>query len=175
MMSMCYWVNSRYWSSQALARNTSSADVVIRVADFQQVNWVGFNFCKYHKQAVEIFQILPNSEKFFCELKPNRCASFKVWCVDEIHFENLISKLNNYADIELEFIISNPHQIPELFQPLNLTFYERSIREQRKQGMQGKKAFKTSKTKEEKNSLLETLAPPSTLAPPAFFSGGGGC
>ncbi|WP_242044824.1 hypothetical protein [Anabaena azotica] len=126
MMSMCYWKNRCYWSSQASSRKQSSADVVIRVADLQQVNWVGFNFCKYHEQAVGIFQELPKSEKFFYELKPNHYASFKVWCVDAMHFENLINKLNNYTDVELEFIISNPQQIPEIFQPLNLTFYERN-------------------------------------------------
>lgn len=127
MMSMCFWENSHYWSSQPSPRRQYSSGVVIRVAYFKKVNWVGFNFCKYHAEAVGIFQELPKSEKFFYELKPNCYISFKVWCVDGKHFEKVISGLNNYVDIGLEFIISSPDQVPELFQALNLTFYERSV------------------------------------------------
>ncbi len=126
MMSMCFWENSYYWSSQPPAKKQYSSEVVIRVADFKTVSWLGFNFCKYHAQGVRVFQELPNNEKFFYELKPNYYTSFKVWCVDHKHFYKLVSELNNYADIKLEFIINSPHQVPELFQPLNLTFFERS-------------------------------------------------
>jgi hypothetical protein len=128
MMSMCFWKNSHYWSSCSSSRKQNSSSVVIRVAYFQKVNWVGFNFCKYHAQAVKNLKTLPDSDKFFYEIKPNCYASFKVWCIDDKHFEKVISFLNNYADVDLEFIINSPEQIPELFQPLNLTFYERRAR-----------------------------------------------
>lgn len=125
MMSMCFWKNSPYWSSHSSSTTRDWGSVVIRIAYFKPINWVGFNFCKYHPDAVEVFRKLPKSDRFFYEIKPNRYASFKVWCVDGQHFEKIISLLKNVPDIELEFVISEPSQIPELFQPLNLTFYER--------------------------------------------------
>lgn len=127
MMSMCFWSNSHYWSSCPSPRKKNSSTVVIRVAYFKKVNWVGFNFCKYHAEAVKIFRTLPANDRFFYEMKLNCYAAFNVWCIDDKHFEKLISELNNYVDIGLEFIISTPDQVPELFQALNLTFYERSV------------------------------------------------
>jgi hypothetical protein len=126
MMSMCFWSHSHYWTSRSSSTTRDSGSVVIRIAYFKTVNWVGFNFCKYHPDAVEVFRKLPKSDRLFYEIKPNRYVSFKVWCVDGQHFEKIISFLKNYPDIELEFVISEPSQIPELFQPLNLKFYERS-------------------------------------------------
>ncbi|MBW4559200.1 MAG: hypothetical protein KME59_25440 [Trichormus sp. ATA11-4-KO1] len=126
MMAMCFWKNSHHWSSQPSPRKKYSDHVVIRVADFKTINWVGFNFCKYHAQAVRIFQQLPSSEKLFYEIQPNCYKKFPVWCIDSRQFENVINELNHCAGIHLRFIISSPHQVPELFQPLNLTFLERN-------------------------------------------------
>ncbi|MBD2212187.1 hypothetical protein H6G27_20285 [Nostoc linckia FACHB-104] len=137
MMSMCFWKNSPYWSSRSSSTTRDWGSVVIRIAYFKLINWVGFNFCKYHPDAVEVFRKLPKSDRFFYEIKPNRYASFKVWCVDGQHFEKIISFLKNSPDIELEFVISDLCQIPELFQPLNLKFYERRGREQRERRSRG--------------------------------------
>jgi len=126
MMSMCFWRNSHYWSSRPCLIKQSDSGVVIRVASFQQVNWVGFNFCKYHAEAIRIFKSLPASARFFYEMKLNSHAAFKVWCIDGKYFENLIDQLKNYPDISIEFIISSLKQVDEIFQSLNLTFYERS-------------------------------------------------
>jgi hypothetical protein len=126
MMSMCFWRNNHYWSSRLSSTTRDSGILVVRIADLKKVNWVGFNFCKYCPDAVEVFRILPDSDRFFFEIKPNRYASFKVWCIHSKHFEKIISFLKNVPDIEIEFVVSEPSQIPELFQPLNLAFYERS-------------------------------------------------
>jgi hypothetical protein len=123
---MCFWRNSHYWSSRSSSTTRDSGIVVIRIACFKTVNWAGFNFCKYCPDAVEVFRKLPKSDRLFYKIKPNRYAAFKVWCVDVQHFEKIISFFKNVPDIELEFVISEPSQIPELFQPLNLKFYERS-------------------------------------------------
>jgi hypothetical protein len=179
MLSLCFWRNSHYWSSRPSSKTRDSDSVVIRIAYFKTVNWVGFNFCKYHPDAVEVLRKLPKSDRLFYEFKPNCYASFKVWCVDSQHFEKIISLFNNYPDIELEFIISSPHQIPELFQPLNLTFYER-----RGLGRLGENYFLMTLLffcsvlllPLPQFPLLSLLSfPPATPAPPAppaFFGGG---
>lgn len=179
MMSMCFWHNSHYWSSYPSAKKQNSSAVVIRVAYLKKVNWVGFNFCKYHVEAVRIFKNLPDTERFFYKFDLNCYAAFKVWCIDSKHFEKVISELKNYPDISIEFIIGSLKQVPEIFKPLNLTFYERSVREQGKLGRVGKKkAFETTQARKETNNFSEPLAPPtpsSTPAPPAFLSGGERC
>ncbi|BAY42164.1 hypothetical protein NIES2111_65600 (plasmid) [Nostoc sp. NIES-2111] len=137
MMSMCFWRNSHYWSSYPSAKKQNSSSVVIRVAYLKKVNWVGFNFCKYHAEAVRIFKTLPDTERFFYKFDLNCYAAFKVWCIDSKHFEKVISELKNYPDISIEFIIGSLKQVPEIFKPLNLTFYERSGREQRERRSRG--------------------------------------
>lgn len=127
MMAMCFWKSSSYWSSLLPSPLKDSASVVIRVSCFKKVNWVGFNFCKYHAQAVEVFRKLPENERFFYEIKPNHYAAFKVWCIDECHFKKVISELNNYAEIKLEFLVSDPSQVPQLFQGLKLEFSPRNV------------------------------------------------
>ncbi|WP_242057992.1 MULTISPECIES: hypothetical protein [Nostoc] len=127
MMAMCFWSHSHYWSSCLSSTNKNSLGVVIRVACFKKVNWVGFNFCKYHAQAVEVFRNLPESDRFFYEIKPNCYASFKVWCIDSQHFDLVVSLLKNYADIELEFAIADPNQVPEIFKVLKLQFFQRNV------------------------------------------------
>lgn len=170
MMSMCFWRNSHYWSSYPFAKKQNSSAVVIRVAYLKKVNWIGFNFCKYHAEAVRIFKTLPDTERFFYKFDLNCYAAFKVWCIDSKHIEKVISELKNYPDISIEFIIGSLKQVPEIFKPLNLTFYERSGREQGRLGK--KKAFETTQARKETNNFSEPLAPP---APPAFLSGGGQC
>ncbi len=131
MMAMCFWKNSHHWSSHPSRRKRDFPQVVIRVAYFKTINWVGFNFCKYHAAAVEIFRRLPPSERFFYEIAPNCYAKFKVWCVDCKHFKYILTKLYSYADIEVEFVIS-PYRkglvVPEAFALLGLTFYERGVK-----------------------------------------------
>ncbi|WP_414541726.1 hypothetical protein [Nostoc sp. CCY0012] len=134
MMAMCFWKNSHHWSSQPLPTTKDSAHVVIRVVYFQTVNWVGFNFCKYHAQGIRIFQQLPKNERLFYEVQPNCYTKFPVWCIDSQHFANVIDELNHCAGIDLKFIVSSPNQIPEIFQPLNLTFSEREQRKRRSRG-----------------------------------------
>lgn len=127
MMAMCFWSNSSYWSNCPSSLTRNSTRVVIRVGYFKKVNWVGFNFCKYYAQAVEVFKNLPESDRFFYEIKLNCYASFKVWCIDSQHFEKVISELNNYADVELEFAIADPSQVPEIFKVLKLQFFQRNV------------------------------------------------
>jgi hypothetical protein len=127
MMAMCFWKNSHHWSSYPTRRKNNST-FRLRVAYFPILNWFGFNFCKYHPDAVQVFRRLPRNERFFYEVTQDRYTKFKVWCIDGKYFENVLTQLYSYPHIEIEFVVSHKLHglvVPEPFKPLKLTFYER--------------------------------------------------
>ena len=131
MMAMCFWKNSVYGSSSLDSKKNNSTHATVRVAYFKNLNWFGFNFCKYHPDAVEIFIRLPSYERYFYEVTLNKYTSFKIWCIDSQHFDFVVAQLQRHADIELEFVVSHQDRglvIPEPFTRLGLTFRKRGER-----------------------------------------------
>lgn len=128
MMEWCFWKHSQHWSSYPTRRKRNDPTVAIRVAHFKSVDWLGFNFCKYHAQAVEVMRQLPAQERYFHEYIHDRHTKFRAWCIDGKHFQSVIDSLECLRDIELEFVV-RPNGgnlvVPEPFVPLNLTFYKR--------------------------------------------------
>lgn len=128
MMEMCFWKSSHHWSSYPARRKRNEPRIIIRVAYFKILNWFGFNFCKYHREAVEVIQQLPCHERFFLEKVQSRYTKFKVWCIDGKHFERVLEQLKEIEHIELEFVVHPSSQglvIPKPFAGMGLTFYER--------------------------------------------------
>ncbi len=128
MMEWCFWANSHHWSSYPTRRKRDEQKIVIRIAYFKSLNWFGFNFGKYHPQAVEVIKQLPTYESYFYEQVQDKYTKFRVWCIDGKHFERILAQLQQIEDIDLEFVVRSTTKglvIPEPFQPLPLTFYER--------------------------------------------------
>ncbi len=75
-----------------------------------------------------MFRQLPASERYFYEQVQDRYTKFKLWCIKGLHFEQVLASLQQFEDIELEFVV-RPSEgvlvIPNAFKALNLTFYER--------------------------------------------------
>lgn len=134
MMLMCFWRNSHHWSSSPSRKKKDYPHIILKVAYFKNLNWFGFNFCKFHPDAVEVFRQLPAPERFFYEIVQDRYTSFKVWCIDRKHFETVIAQLNQYKDVELEFVVNHSQThllIPKPFIEMGLTFYERGVEAQK--------------------------------------------
>ncbi len=131
MMTMYFWKNSIYWSGHLNETKKDRPNVVVKVAYFKNLNWFGFNFCKYHPDAVEILRSLPPDERFFYKITVNRYTSFKVWCIDSKHFDFIVAQLQPIIDIQLEFVVSHTDaelMIPEPFMCLGLRFRKRGMR-----------------------------------------------
>lgn len=128
MMEWCFWKTSYHWSSHPDCGKKDEPHIAVRVAYFKTLDWFCFNFRKYHASAVEVMQKIPPHERFFYQKVQDRYTKFTAWCVDGKHFEQVLAQLQLITDIELEFVISPSSEglvVPEPFQPLNLTFYER--------------------------------------------------
>ena len=128
MMEWCFWRGSHHWSSYPSRRKRNAPPVVLKVAYFKSIDWFGFNFCKYHAKAVEVFRQLPERERYFYEQVQDRYTKFKLWCIKGLHFKQVLALLQQFEDIELEFVVrpsSGVLVIPLAFKALNLTFYER--------------------------------------------------
>lgn len=128
MMEWCFWRGSHHWSSYPSRRKRNAIRVVLKVAYFKSIDWFGFHFCKYHAESVNVFRQLPASERYFYEQVQDRYTKFKLWCIKGLHFEQVLASLQQFEDIELEFVV-RPSEgvlvIPNAFKALNLTFYER--------------------------------------------------
>jgi hypothetical protein len=132
MMEWCFWRSSHHWSSYPNRRKKNDPRVVLKVAYFKSIDWFGFHFCKYHAESVKVFRQLPASERYFYEQVQDRYTKFKLWCIKGWHKEQVLASLQQFEDIELEFVVrpnSGVLVIPPAFKALNLTFYERGKRE----------------------------------------------
>ena len=131
IMAICEWKNSIYWSSFSTPQKNNSTHVVVRIAYFKNLNLLGFNFCKYHPDAVEVVRSPPSHERYFYQVTPDKYTSFKVWCIDGQHFEFVVAQLHSMFEIELEFVVSHQDRgfvIPEPFTQLGLIFRKRGDR-----------------------------------------------
>lgn len=128
MMEWCFWRDSHHWSSYPSRRKRNAIRVVLKVAYFKSIDWFGFHFCKYHAESVKVFRQLPASERYFYEQVQDRYTRFKLWCIKGLHFEQVLASLQQFEDIELEFVVrpsSGVLVIPEAFCNPRLIFYER--------------------------------------------------
>jgi hypothetical protein len=125
LIEICLWDNRHHWSS-CPTRQKSTA--VIKVAFIKNLNWLVFHFPKYHAEAIAIFQSLPKHERYYYEETLNRYTKFRAWCIDAQHFGSVLSQLRQIETIDLEFVIPASQQgliVPEMFQALGLSFYQR--------------------------------------------------
>lgn len=129
LMDAIYWAGSYYWTSRSPGTKCKKSNVNVRVIFLEKFNWYAFAFSRYHQESLKIFQELPTYDAYFFKEVVNRFAQFAGWCIDGKHFEQVLTRLQQITDIELEFALGassgKERVVPKAFEALNLSFYER--------------------------------------------------
>jgi hypothetical protein len=68
----------------------------------ESVEWIALLMARYHGEAVEIIRSLPESDRFFHQVKVNRFKLLNVWCVRGECGGEIIDRLKTLADARVE-------------------------------------------------------------------------
>jgi hypothetical protein len=128
LMNCCFFTDGHHWSTSPKPRPKKYAYAIVRVAYLRRIDWFGFIFSKYHPRAIAVFQDLPISKRHFFQYVNDRYKRFNAWLIAGKHFDTVLSQLQLFEEIKLEFIVQPANDklvIPKPFEKFNLTFYER--------------------------------------------------
>lgn len=128
LKNCCFLASQCHWSTYPKPRPKKYSYIVIRVAYLKRIDWFGFIFSKYHRAAIQIFQVLPVEEHHFFQYVKEHYKRFNTWLIDGKHFDTVLRELQLFEEIELEFIVPPEKEgliIPQPFEKFNLTFYKR--------------------------------------------------
>lgn len=130
LMNCCFLTRQAHWSTYPKTRPKKYPYIVIRVAYLKRIDWFGFIFSKYHQPAIALFQDIPVQEHHFFQYVKDYYKRFNAWLIDGKYFDKVLSQLQPFEEIELEFIVQPEKEglvIPQPFEKFNLTFYKRGI------------------------------------------------
>jgi hypothetical protein len=73
----------------------------------ESIAWVALLMARYHGEAVEIIRSLPESDRFFHQVKVNRFKLLNVWCVRGERGGEIIDRLKTLPAPRVEPLIEN--------------------------------------------------------------------
>jgi hypothetical protein len=79
----------------------------IYTRSLESSDWVALLMTRYHGEAVEIIRALPESDRFFYQVKVNRFKQFSIWCVRGDRGGEVIERLKTHAAPRVEPLIEN--------------------------------------------------------------------
>lgn len=123
-----FWADSHYWTTRQPGVKRKKENTGVRIAYLKKVNWYAFVFSKFHRESLTVFQELPTYDAYFYKEVMGYRSNFAAWCFDSKHFDDVLRQLKEMPNIEVEFVVKDFGQgleLPEPFQAIGVTFYER--------------------------------------------------
>jgi hypothetical protein len=68
----------------------------------ESVDWVALLMTRYNKEAVDTIRSLPESDRFFHQVKVNRFKQINIWCVRGECSEGILDRLKTLPDTRVE-------------------------------------------------------------------------
>jgi hypothetical protein len=75
---------------------------VIYSHPMESIDWIALLMTRYHGEAVEIIRSLPESDRFFHQVKVNRFKQISIRCIRGECSEGILDRLKTLADTRVE-------------------------------------------------------------------------